>query len=245
MIIILIIIVYIVYKKYFTTKQGFKDYDSNSLSCKKNIVIKDRLKDHINNMNNYSDNMNVLHPKSVLPYNINNIDDYNILNNYGIKNGKKRSEYKHRLNGCTSIPYNSHKLLKNYDKEFDETFKTIEIPKWNNYTTKTYFNSSKENPDKIFLIYEEDTNLARWSYPKKDLCNRNLYLYFKFDENNKYKKVLLNTDIDTEYFKLTISKFKERNIYKLESKKNDIKVKIHLRLKEDAKIIIKSNSIFI
>ena len=59
MIIILIIIVYIAYKKYFTNKQGFKDYESKGLSCKKNIIIKDRLKDHINNMNNYSENMNV------------------------------------------------------------------------------------------------------------------------------------------------------------------------------------------
>ena len=235
------------YKVYYNNNiQTFEDYESKSLSCKKDIVIKDRLKDHINNMNTYSENMNVLHPSGVLPYNINNIDDYNILNNYGIKNMRRRAEYKHKLNGCTTIPYNSHKLLKNYDKSLDESFKTIEIPKWKNYTDK-YFNSNKEEPEKLFLIYDEDTNLARWSYPHKDLCNRQLYLYYKIDKN-KYSTLLLNNNIDNTEFKITISKFKERNIYKLYYKNpNKIykKIKIHIRLKEGTKLIVKSNSVFI
>lgn len=69
--------------------QGFEDYESQSLSCKKNIIIKDRLKEHIRDVNNYSENMNTLHPSGVLPYNLNNSDDYNILNNYGIKNQRR------------------------------------------------------------------------------------------------------------------------------------------------------------
>ena len=69
--------------------QGFEDYENQSLSCKKNIIIKDRLKEHIRNVNNYSENMNTLHPTGVLPYNLNNSDDYNILNNYGIKYNEK------------------------------------------------------------------------------------------------------------------------------------------------------------
>mgnify|MGYP006123362713 CR=1 FL=1 len=139
-IILIIIIVFIVYNKYFTNRQGFEDYDSKSISCKKDIIINDRLKDHIYNMNNYSENMNILHPSNVLPYNIDKIDVYNILNNYGIKNKKKQSKYKHELNGCTTTPYNSTKLLKNYDRECDNSFKIIpQPPKWNNYTN-TYNN---------------------------------------------------------------------------------------------------------
>ena len=158
--------------------QGFEDYENQSLSCKKNIIIKDRLKEHIHNVNNYSENMNTLHPRGVLPYNLNNSDDYNILNNYGIKNQRKRAEYTYKLNGCNTLPHNSHQLLKNYDSVLDESFKNLVVPKWKNYSAK-YFNTTSEEPPKILLIQDENERSVRWSYPQEDLCNRKLYLYYK------------------------------------------------------------------
>jgi hypothetical protein len=248
-IIILLIIIFI----YFRSKnplnqaiqdiQGFQDYENQSLSCKKNIIIKDRLKEHIRNINNYSENMNVLHPNGVLPYNITNSDDLNILNNYGIKNQRKRAEYTRKLNGCTTIPHNSQKLLKNYDSVLDESFKTIVVPKWENYTS-TQSNSDKEAPPKILLLLGDDERSVRWSYPQKYLCNRKLYLYYKFDNMDSYNKLLLNNKLDNDEFKLTLSQFKERNIYKLDYNLSKT-VKIKVGLKENNKLIIESNSVFI
>jgi hypothetical protein len=223
--------------------QGFEDYENQSLSCNKNIIIKDRLKEHINDVNNYSENMNTLHPKGVLPYNLINSDDYNILNNYGIKNQRKRAEYTHKLNGCTTIPHNSQKLLKNYDSVLDESFKTIVVPKWENYTAK-YFNTNKEEPPKILLLLGDDERTVRWSYPQKDLCNIKIYLYYKFNKKSKYNSLLLNNKLDNNEFKLTVSQFKERNIYKLDYNLSKT-VKIKVGLKENNKLIVESNSLFI
>jgi len=223
--------------------QGFEDYENQSLSCKKNIIIKDRLKEHIKNINNYSENMNTLLPIGVLPYNLNNSDDYNILNNYGIKNQRKRDIYTYNLNGCTTLPHNSHKLLKNYDAVVDESFKTIVVPKWENYKS-TYFNTNKQKIYKIYLIKDKNEKAVRWSYPKKELCNRKLYLYYKFDTNSKYSSLLLNNKLDNDEFKLTLSQFKERNIYKLDYNMSK-RIKIKVGLKENNKLIVVSNSVFI
>ena len=137
--IIIIIILIIIYIYWFWSKktinqdtdgiQGFKDYKNQRISCNKNIIINDRLEEHISDVNNSAENMNTLHPTGVLPYNLNKTDDYNILNNYGIKNQRKREAYTLKFNGCAIIPHNSQKLLKNYDSVLDESFKTIEIPR--------------------------------------------------------------------------------------------------------------------
>jgi hypothetical protein len=247
-IILIIIFIYILWSKNNNKQnikhiQGFEDYESKSLSCNKNNIIKDRIKDHINDINNYSENINTLHPNGILPYNISNSDDYNILNNYGIKNQRKRAEYTHKINGCTTIPYNSHKLLKNYDAMLDDSFKTIVVPKWENYTAK-YFNSNKEELPKILLIQDDNERDVRWSYPQKYLCNRKLYLYYKFDKDSKYSSLLLNNKLDNNEFKLMVSKFKERNIYKLYYNLSKT-VKIKVGLKENDKLSVESNSIFI
>ena len=247
-ILLIIIFIYIMWSKNQVTHdnklvQGFEDYENQSLSCKKNIIIKDRLKEHIRNVNNYSENMNTLHPTGILPYNLNNSDDYNILNNYGIKNQRKRAEYTHKLNGCTTLPHNSHKLLKNYDAVLDESFKNIVIPKWKNYTAK-YFNTTKEEPPKILLIQDENDRALRWSYPQVDLCNRKLYLYYKFNKDSKYSSLLLNNKLDNDEFKLTLSQFKERNIYKLDYNLSK-RIKIKVGLKENNKLIVESNGVFI
>ena len=254
--IIIIIILIIIYIYWFWSKktinqdtdgiQGFKDYKNQRISCNKNIIINDRLEEHISDVNNSAENMNTLHPTGVLPYNLNKTDDYNILNNYGIKNQRKREAYTLKFNGCAIIPHNSQKLLKNYDSVLDESFKTIEIPRWKNYTA-TQSNSNKEDPPKILLLLgdgERDVRSVRWSYPQKDLCNRKIYLYYKFNKDSNYNSLLLNNKLDNNEFKLTVSQFKERNIYKLDYNLSKT-VKLKVGLKENNKLIVDSNSVFI
>ena len=63
--------------------------NSNIFSCGKNVVVKNSISDYINKLNNSTINKHFLQPNDFLPYNLNNTDQYNILNNYGIKNGQE------------------------------------------------------------------------------------------------------------------------------------------------------------
>ena len=49
---------------------------------------------------------------------------YNILNNFGVKNNKKRESYFNSLNDNNTMPHNSVNLLNNYDKVLDTKFKS-------------------------------------------------------------------------------------------------------------------------
>ena len=122
MIIIVLIVVFTIVYFYYTEK--FVNYKKSS--CKKNIIVKDSLKDHINFTNKLNENSNILQPNGILPYNLNNTDKYNILNNFGIKNLKKRNNYIKSISNCNVIPQNSLKLLKNYDDILDKSFTNIQ-----------------------------------------------------------------------------------------------------------------------
>ena len=128
-IIILIILLILLYKhkynEHFTVSSNSKKH------CDKYIIVKDSLSDYINKINNFKPNTNLLHPKHVLPYNLNSTDQYNILNNFGIKNLKKRKKYMKNINNNQTISFNTTPLLNNYDNILNDTFYTNSTTKIN------------------------------------------------------------------------------------------------------------------
>ena len=210
----------------FTTNIDSKKYNVNDVNdCRNLIIEKDSLNDHINEINNTKNNNNLLFPKHILPYNLNSTDQYNILNNYGIKNIKKRNNYFRKLNNNTTIPYNTTNLLNNYD----------------NILNNTYFINttiSRKHPD-IYLI--KNCNKVQWSYETKYLDNTHFYLNFK-TSNSSYSSLKLYDNLDHDYFKLSISNYKNRNIYKLEYTGTNT-ISIYVVLKENNNIKAKSNYI--
>jgi len=244
MIIIVLIVAITIFYFYYTEK--FVNYKNTS--CKKNIIVKDSLKDHINFTNKLNENNNILQPNGILPYNLNNTDKYNILNNFGIKNLKKRNNYIKSLSNCNIIAKNATKLLKNYDNILDKSFTNISINKWN----KICYNSQKIDYPNISLISNE--YVMHWSYYHKYLNNKNFYLYYKYidkcdksididDSNKNYNSLQLKTNFECREFNFIVSTYKERNIYKLTYKLASKSVKIYIDLKEDNKSLKKSNII--
>ena len=81
--IIIIILIILIILFYYKNNEHFTSVSTNSnKQCDKYIIVKDSLSDYIKQINNYKDNNNLLHPKHVLPYNLNSTDEYNILNTH-------------------------------------------------------------------------------------------------------------------------------------------------------------------
>ena len=242
MIIIVLIVVFTIVYFYYTEK--FVNYKKSS--CKKNIIVKDSLKDHINFTNKLNENSNILQPNGILPYNLNNTDKYNILNNFGIKNLKKRNNYIKSISNCNVIPQNSLKLLKNYDDILDKSFTNITINKWNNEICNK--NVKIDYPN-ISLVSNDYS--IHWSYYHKYLNNKNFYVYYKYfdkcdqsDESNTiYNSLQLKNNFDCNEFNFIVSTYKQRNIYKLSYKLTSKSVKIYICLKEGNIYLKKSNII--
>lgn len=242
MIIIVLIVVFTIVYFYYTEK--FVNYKKSS--CKKNIIVKDSLKDHINFTNKLNENSNILQPNGILPYNLNNTDKYNILNNFGIKNLKKRNNYIKSISNCNVIPQNSLKLLKNYDDILDKSFTNITINKWNNEICNK--NVKIDYPN-ISLVSNDYS--IHWSYYHKYLNNKNFYVYYKYvdkcdqsdESNTSYNSLQLKNNFDCNEFNFIVSTYKQRNIYKLSYKLTSKSVKIYICLKEGNIYLKKSNII--
>jgi len=236
-IIILIIIFIVFYSKNienFNSPKKTNNITTSTTStdlkkkCNKYIVVKDSLSDYIDKINKETPNTNLLIPKQVLPYNLNNTDQYNILNNYGIKNLKKKNKYINNINKNLTIPFNSNILLKNYDSVLNDTF---------------YTNSSTilEYP-KLYII-NNDKNI-QWTYDPKLLNTNHFYLYFNYLNNisSNLMSLKLTPDLNHEKFDINIHHTHNNYLCKLEYKGNK-SIKLFIVLKKNKKIILKSNEI--
>ena len=194
----------------------------------------------------------ILRPTGLLPYNLNNTNQYNILNNFGIKNNKKRNAYSRELNDNNTIPYNTTNLLKNYDKVLNQTFKEND---YTNYKESQNMNKPAEMPKfkDIYLIGNELK--AQFSYDSNLLVSPKTKLYVYYDivdscdedfDFNKLKKLRLDKSINsTNNFSLTTNHYNDRNIYKLEFKNVVKQARLIVVLKHDKKIVKKSNYVIL
>ena len=213
------------------------------------IVNNNNINSYINTINTPIINKNILEPKWVMPYNLNylnNLDKYNILNNFGIKNNKKRQEYINKINNNETVPFNSIKLLKNYDGNLNNIFTTIS----NNSFIQKVVNTSPKDLPEIYLVSKD--NKIRWSYNTKELDNDiNFYIYFDFvnkcDDTinfNQFSSLKISNNFRSIYFNLTINNTNNNNtIYKLEYTNTNKFVRIFVVLKRNNIVIKKSNNI--
>lgn len=250
MIILIILVLILLYflnknKENFVSNTSNNNKSTNNIfACGKNVIVKDSINDYINKLNNSTINKHFLQPNDFLPYNLNNTDHYNILNNYGIKNIKKREEYTNSLNNNTTIPYNSIKLLKNYDTELTNAFTKINIGNSSND------NTTKSNKLPEIYLVSKDNNI-QWSYNSIDLDNdMNFYIYFDFVDKcddpinfNKFRSLKISSKFKSEFFKLIINESNNTNIYKLEYTNTNKFARLFVVLKRSNKIIKKSNNI--
>jgi hypothetical protein len=226
-IIIILIILLIMY--YNKNNEHFTSSTNSTNSCDKYIIVKDNLSDYIQKINTAKPNNNLLHPTNVLPYNLNSTDQYNILNNFGIKNLKKRKKYMKNINNNQTISFNTTTLLKNYDNILNDTF---------------YSNSStKLDYPELFII--NNKSKIQWSYETNYLNNSYFYIYFNNDDQqNNFNSLKLSNDFKHDSFNLNINHYKNRYIYKIEYKGTN-HIRIYVVLKKNRKTILKSNEIVI
>jgi len=163
-----------------------------------------------------------------LPYNLNNTEQYNILNNYGIKNLKKKNEYINNINKNQLIPFNSTTLLKNYDNILNNTF---------------YINKSNViDYPKLYII--NNYTKIQWSYDPKLLNDSYFYLYFNYLDNisSNLMSLKLAPNLNHEKFDINIHHNHNKYVCKLDYKGNK-NIKLFIVLKKNKKIILKSNEI--
>ena len=215
---------------YYNKKNETFISSTNSInSCDKYIIVKDNLSDYIQTINNTKLNNNLLHPTHVLPYNLNSTEQYNILNNFGIKNLKKRNKYIENINNNQTISFNTTPLLNNYDNILNDTFYT-------NSTTKIDY-------PELFII--NNKSKIQWSYGTKYLNNSYFYLYFNnTDDQHNFNSLKLSSDFKHDNFSLNIDHYKNRYIYKIDYKGNK-HIRIYVVIKKNKQIILKSNEIVI
>jgi len=236
--ILLLILIFISKKELFTNPKP----NPNKINCNKKLEIKD-FKESLNFDKKIK--KDILRPTGVLPYNLNNTNRYNILNNLGIKNNKKRNAYSRALNDNNTIAYNSNNLLKNYDKVLDNSFGNPDYSKSND--------AVKQEFKDIYLIGNDLK--AQFSYDSKLLTNNKtkLYIYYDIVDNceddfdfNKLKKLRLDKSINlTNDFSFTMNHYNDRNIYKLEFQLSDKQARLIVVLKHDKKIVKKSNYVIL
>lgn len=245
-ILILLFILMFFYKRELFTNPNSKP----KIECNKKLKIKE-FKEILNFDKKIK--KDILRPKGVLPHNLNDTNRYNILNNFGVKNNKKRESYFRSLNDNNTIPHNSAKLLNNYDKVLDETFSK----------SQTQYPGTAEEPTKaeikqsdfkdIYLI--SDDLKAQFSYDSNLLKSdkTKLYLYYDIVDScddsydfNKLKKLRLDKSINlSNDFSITMNHYNDRNIYKLEFKNLKKQARVIVVLKHDKKIIKKSNYVIL
>jgi len=235
--IILLLIIYYLYikKEYFIS-------NTKAELPKTKKLIKDILKTHIEETNLDKYNKNTYTPKNVLAYNLNSTDEYNILNNYGIKNQKKRNLYSRKNNNCNTLPYNKTQLFNNYDTVLDYSFTTI-------YLNNEHNNCKKYGLSKIHLI--GDKNTFQWSYETKHLKNKYFYLFYKIRDEKcptkllNYNLLKITTNFQSPEFSLSINNYKNRNIYIMNFLIKNKFCDIYIVLTEKKNMLIKSNNIII
>tara|TARA_B110001469_G_C9595057_1_gene295433 strand:+ start:71 stop:757 length:687 start_codon:yes stop_codon:yes gene_type:complete len=205
-------------------------------------LIKYILKTHIEETNLDTYNKNTYIPSNVLAYNLNSTDEYNILNNYGIKNQKKRNLYNIKNNNCKTLPYNKIQLFNNYDSVLDDSFTTI-------YLNNQHNECKKENLTKIHLIGNKNT--FQWSYETLHLKNKNFYLFYKIRDEKcptkllNYNVLKITSNFESPEFLLSINNYKNRNIYIMNFLVKNKFCDIYIVLTEKNNMLIKSNNIII
>ena len=242
-ILILLLILMFMYKRELFTNPKPKD----KIGCNKKLKIRD-FKETLNFDKKIK--KDILRPTGLLPYNLNNTNQYNILNNFGIKNNKKRNAYSRELNDNNTIPYNTTNLLKNYDKVLDQTFKENS---YSNYNQPQKNSGEMPKFKDIYLIGNELK--AQFSYDSNLLASPKTKLYIYYDivdscdedfDFNKLKKLRLDKSINlTDNFNLTTNHYNDRNIYKLEFKNLGKQARLIVVLKHDKKIVKKSNYVIL
>lgn len=244
-ILILLLILMFLYKRESFTNPKPKD----KIGCNKKLKIKDFRETLSFNKKIKND---ILRPTGVLPHNLNNTNQYNILNNFGIKNNKKRNAYSRALNDNNTIPYNTTPLLKKYDKVLDQAFDKKVYSNYNKDLTNPTENSIPEFKD-IYLIGNELK--AQFSYDSNLLTSSKTKLYIYYDivdscdedfDFNKLKKLRLDKSINsTDNFSLITNHYNDRNIYKLEFKNVGKQARLIVVLKHNKKIVKKSNYVIL
>jgi len=205
-------------------------------------LLKDLLKQHLEKTNLDTYTKNTYIPLNVLAYNLNSTDEYNILNNYGIKNQKKRNLYIKKNNNCNTLPYNKTQLFNNYDSVLDDSFTTI-------YLNNEHNKCKKEELTKIHLIGNK--NIFQWSYDNKYMKNKYFYLFYKISDDKCSKKSLnynslkITPNFESPEFSLSINNYKNRNIYIMNFLVKNKVCDIYIVLTKKNNMLIKSNNIII
>jgi len=234
---ILILLAYYVYIK----KESFVTNKQTSEPSKK--LIKDILKEHIEDTNLEKYNISTFNPTHVLAYNLNSTNEYNILNNYGIKNTKKRESYIKKLNKCNTVPYNKNSLLKNYDTILNKSFTTIYL------NHEIHHDCKPEGLTKIQLI--GNNNIFQWSYDTHHLKNKFFYIFYKIVDNKchdtsiVYNSLKIIPNFESSEFSLSVNNYKNRNIYIMNFLVKNKFCDIYIVLSENNNMLIKSNNIIV
>lgn len=189
-IIIFIFIVIVLIIKNYKNKEFFNNKKKDI--CKKTKIIeKDSLNDYLNYVNNNPKNNNFFVPDNYIPFNISNNFQYNILNNFGIKNNKQLQDFYKELNNIT--PYNHNIILKNYNNHINKIVEKKQID------CKNYYVNCGTNP-KIIGNYNEDYYQIFMSY------NSNCYNLSYFIIH--YKNISKCQEIDIEKEKNSFTKLR-------------------------------------
>ena len=199
---------------------------NKELCVKTKIIEKDSLAEHLMKVNNNKNNKNILKPDTFIPYNINDNYQYNILNNFGIKNNKERYKFEKTIHNI--LPINGNSVFKNYNKQFSSEKKLKE----NSLCKKEEINCHERL--KILGRYTKNYYNINMSY--NDNCNMSSYfnIYFKevdqnyepklLEEKNTFKKIKLNYDsilskntikYDEEDIIITQNHYKNRFLYNI------------------------------
>lgn len=205
-------------------------------------LLKDLLNQHLEKTNLDTYTKNTYIPLNVLAYNLNSTDEYNILNNYGIKNQKKRIMYSRKNNNCNTLPYNKTQLYNNYDSILDDSFTTI-------YLNNEHNKCKKEKLTKIHLI--GDKNTFQWSYDTKQLKNKDFYLFYKIRDEKcptkllNYNVLKITSNFESPEFSLSVNNYKNRNIYIMNFLVQNKFCDVYIVLTKKKNMLIKSNNIII
>lgn len=211
---------------------------NNVTTSSRNDINKKTDKCYQNNLKKH-----IYKPRYAIPYNYKNNLEYNILNNYGTKELKKRHKLIDNIissNPNTLTPFNKNILLKNYNKKLVDTFED------NAYT----INKTGKEKKNFHLLgrWKDNIYYINWSVNNKLNLNNNIKIYYKEKEYNV-------KDSDKDYKQIKIEKKYRYNdgvfIRKKETHKDffyfffitlDIKKKYKIYVKMDG---VKSNMILL
>ena len=137
----------------------------------------------------YQNNLkkHIYKPRYTIPYNYKNNLEYNILNNYGTKEMKKRQKLVSNIISSdpnTLIPFNKNILLQNFNKNLLDKFED------NLYT----INKTSKEKKKIYLLgrWKDNKYYINWSVNNNFKLNNNIKIYYKEYDAKNYKQIKID-----------------------------------------------------